>query len=220
MPHETEWSDMDAAICTILQMADPEFQSRAQLKILEMEEVAVTWWREYADREPREAARTLGITDDSELDLFPRTRVTVAFGAVPKDSRRGLNRYSLPEPIDVTDLLPPPPLPTDRSFESSPSPEPVEAVEEAPPEPEESAEVIAERIDRIDIAEEDQSVGTKAKTKGVDTAEEDNRVEKKSKTQLRNIQRKKAKSRAKEAVKAGRGSENEAGSSHSPTSTT
>ena len=99
-------------------------------------------------------------------------------------------RHPITVPVDVSGLLPPLPPPYNlnrpHSTDSSPrtlSPDPIDRVE-SPNETNESAEAIARRIENMSIA------GKPVKT------------EKLSKAKIRDIRRKKAKERAKEAEDA------------------
>ena len=176
---------MDSEVCAFLKTQDRKFDDKKELEFLEMTEEMDEWRLEHARREAIDSARLAEEDDaDDRLLLRPHPVTTVRY-VVPGDAREKNFHYDLPAPVDVSGLLPPPRPHTEDSPTDALSPVPLNSVEEESAEttePEETAEAIALRINSISV-------------------EEEQKVDKRSKNKKRNLQRKKARARAKETPK-------------------
>lgn len=182
MPFTSKWSEIDSEVCAFLRSQDRRFAAEKQLKVLEMQEDFEKWHLEHARRAAEEAfdiAENHAEDDSLTPDLRPTASVSFTIqGRISGDVKED----QLPDPLDVTDLIPPPRLhskviPTDALSTIS------EGTGEEDSESEELPKTISERLNRVLNIEETP------------------KIEKKSKTKIRNAQRRKAKARAKEASK-------------------
>ena len=184
MPHRSQWSEADAEICACLNSQDGRLDAKTQLELLEMENEITAWHTEYERRRSGKATSTIqGVNaDDYSSTHHGRLPTGVRFG---DQGAMGIDTIheNLADPVDVSGLIPPPLPHAEDSATRSLSPVSSSTLEDDPLEPEETAEAIALRINSMSITEEKP------------------KVEKKSKTAKRNLERKKAKARAKEAAK-------------------
>ncbi len=184
LPCTPEWTEVDSEVCAFLKTQDRKFDDEIELEILEMKEEIGEWRLEHARREAIEAAR-MAEEDDANDRSISRPHPVTAVGFVnPAHVRGSPANYGLPAPVDVTGLLPPPRPHAEDSPTGSLSCVALNAIDEECAErieTEETAEAIALRINGSN-------------------AEENKKVDKRLKNKERNIQRKKARARAKETT--------------------
>lgn len=208
LPSTLGWSETDAEVCSFLKTRDRTFDAQRQLKILENDKKITQWQEDYERRQMNKDEDMLATNNADDDGAIPRTRLNIAI-AIPGDqlgNQQPWGRYPIAIPVDVSGLLPPmrphsydtpdrPPSydtpdrpPLDNSTDRAISPDTVDRVEnrvEALSDTHESAEAIAQRIENMSITKNPVKKG------------------KLSKAKIRDMRRKKAKDRAKEASDAG-----------------
>ena len=189
------WSETDAEVCSFLKTRDRTFDAQRKLKILENDKKITEWQEDYGRRQMNKDEDMLARNNADDDDAIPRIRLNIAI-AIPGDELRNQQpwgRYPIAIPVDVSGLLPPmrphsydtpDRPPSDNSSDRTISADTVDRVEnraEALSDTHESAEAIAQRIENMTITKNPVKKG------------------KLSKAKIRDMRRKKAKDRAKEA---------------------